>query len=99
MLWQVLWEQVAGQGTTQAVLRFIAPGIGGEVGFDAAQADMDWLCQTHGVPVAALTYARSDEVVVSLMDRAIPRGETDPEATQYFSVYRVEDGACVPIGF
>lgn len=101
MLWQVLWERVEGQGT-QAILRFIAPAIAepeGAVGFDAAQADMDWLCDTHGLPVAGLTYARSDSIVIALMDRPVPRGATDPEATRYFSVYLVEDGACVPEGF
>ncbi|TFL16699.1 acetolactate synthase [Jannaschia formosa] len=100
VLWQVLWERVEGQGT-QAVLRFIAPGIapGGGVGIDAAQADMDRLCQTHGVPVAALGYARSDTVVLDLMDRPVPRGETDREATRYVSVYSILDGACVPENF
>lgn len=96
VLWQVLWERVEGQGT-QAILRFIAPGVardGGTIDFDAAQADMDWLCETHGLPVAALPYARSDSIVVTLMDRAVPRGVTDPDASQFFALYRVESGAC-----
>ncbi|PWJ16918.1 DUF6497 family protein [Jannaschia seohaensis] len=100
VLWQVLWERVEGQGT-QAVLRFIAPGVGAEGGvdFEAAQADMDWLCETHGVPVAALPYARSDDVVVEITDRAVPRGETDPEAVRYFSVYRIDGETCLSEGF
>lgn len=98
MLWQVLWERVEGQGT-QAILRFIAPDIARErakIDYDSAQADMDWLCQTHGLPVASLPYARSDSIVITLMDRAVPRGAADPEATQYFGLYRVEDGSCAP---
>jgi hypothetical protein len=101
LLWQVLWERVEGDGT-QAVLRFIAPAIardGGTVGFDAAQADMDWLCETHGLPVAALPNARSDAIVVTLMDRPIPRGRTDPAATQFFSTYRVQADSCVASDF
>jgi len=100
VLWQVLWERVEGHGT-QAVLRFIAPGIapGGSVGIDAAQADMDWLCETHGVPISALGYARSDTVVLDLMDRPVPRGETDREATRYVSVYSIDEDTCVPETF
>ena len=96
VLWQVLWERVDGQGT-QAILRFIAPAVareGGSVDYDRARDDMDWLCETHGLPVAALPYARSDSIVVTLMDRPVPRGATDPEATQYFGLYRVENGTC-----
>jgi hypothetical protein len=99
VLWQVLWERVDGVGT-QAILRFIAPGIaGGAVDFETAQADMDWLCATHGVPLAELRYAQSDVVVVTLMDRAVPRGRTDPDATQLFATYRIEAGTCRPEAF
>lgn len=101
VLWQVLWERVEGQGT-QAILRFIAPEVardGGSVGFEAAQGDLDWLCETHGLPVASLPYARSDSIVVTLMDRAVPRGVTDPDVTQYFGLYRVEDAECVAEDF
>lgn len=101
MLWEIVWERVEGSGA-QAVLRFIAPDIareGGSVGADAALADLDWLCRTHGVPVAALPAARSDKLVITIMDRPVPRGTTDPAATQYFGLYTVEDGACVPVDF
>ena len=101
VLWEVVWERVEGAGT-QAVLRFIAPGIardGGAVGAEAAMADLDWLCRTHGVPLSGLPAARSDAVVVTLMDRPVPRGATDPAATQYFQAYNVEGGDCLPQDF
>lgn len=94
VLWQVLWERVEGQGP-QAILRFIAPDVAGDGAFEAMQADLDWLCETHGLPLAALPYARSETIVVTLMDRPIPRGVTDPDAAQFFGLYRVEDGRCV----
>lgn len=97
VLWQVLWERIEG-AETQAVFRFIAPGLGG-VAPEIATADLDWLCETHAAPVAGLTYARSDTVVLTLMDRPVPRGETDPEAVQFFGAYRIEDGACLPEEF
>ncbi|MEM7642768.1 MAG: DUF6497 family protein [Pseudomonadota bacterium] len=98
VLWQVLWERVEGQGT-QAVLRFIAPEIareGGSVGFEAANADMDWLCATHGLALSDLPTAQSDSVVITLMDRPVPRGTSDPQATQFFGTYLVEGGECLP---
>jgi hypothetical protein len=98
VLWQVLWERVEGTGT-QAILRFIAPSIardGGTVGFDAAQADMDWLCRTHALPLLHLPAARADSVVVALMDRPVARGATDTTATRFFATYRIDAGTCLP---
>ncbi|KIT16079.1 hypothetical protein jaqu_23510 [Jannaschia aquimarina] len=99
VLWEILWEKVEGQEDVQAVLRFIAPGVareGGTVDAEAAMLDMDWLCETHAMPLASMSYARSDMVIVNLMDRPVARGETDPNATQYFGVYRIADGGCLP---
>ena len=87
---------------TQAVLRFIAPAIareGGTVDADGVFADLDWLCATHAVPMANLPAARADTVVVTMMDRPVPRGVTDPDATQYFGVYVIADGTCLPVDF
>ncbi|SFI48949.1 DUF6497 family protein [Jannaschia pohangensis] len=98
VLWEIVWERVDGGGT-QAVLRFIAPEIardGGSVDAAMAQTDLDWLCTTHALPVAGLTAARSDSVVITLMDRPVPRGTSDPDATQYFGLYRVGNGECLP---
>ncbi|MEM8825175.1 MAG: DUF6497 family protein, partial [Pseudomonadota bacterium] len=98
VLWQVLWERVEGAGT-QAVMRFIAPQIareGGSVDFDTAVLDMDWLCETHGLTLAGLPAAQSDSVVITLMDRPVPRGATDPAATQFFGTYLVDNGKCLP---
>ena len=100
-LWQVLWEAVEGQGN-QVVLRFLAPGIAredGTVAFEAAQADMDWLCDTHGRPVAGLAYGRAASLVIELLDRPVPRGVTDPAATRFFETYAIEEGACVAQSF
>ena len=101
VLWEVVWERVSG-GDTQAVLRFIAPAVardGGGVDAAAAQVDLDWLCATHAAPLVALPAAHSDSVVVTLMDRPVPRGVADPEATQYFGLYRIEGGDCLPQDF
>ena len=98
VLWEVMWERIEGGGT-QAVLRFIAPGVareGGTVGPEAALTDLDWLCATHAVPLSRLPAARADSVVITMMDRPVPRGVTDPDATQYFGLYTIENGECSP---
>ena len=94
-----MWERAPDGGGTQAVLRFIAPGIAAQVGPEAALADLDWLCRTHAVPIAALPATSSDSVVVTMMDRPVSRGTTDPAATQYFQFYVIEDGECLPEEF
>jgi hypothetical protein len=97
-LWEVRWEVVQGapEPAAQMVMRLIAPQIGAEdgPGFEAALADMDWLCETHAAPLAALPYAQGETVIVNLMDRPLPRGATDPDAVQYFQTYRIADGTC-----
>ncbi|CTQ33011.1 DUF6497 family protein [Jannaschia rubra] len=101
ILWEIVWERVEG-GTTQAVLRFIAPGIArdtGSIDAAAAMADIDWLCATHAVPLALLPAARAETYVVTIMDRAVARGEADAEATQYFGIYAITDGKCSPEDF
>lgn len=98
VLWEIVWERVEGSGT-QAVMRFIAPQIardGGTVDAAAAMSDMDWLCATHGLPAAALPAARSDSIVITLMDRPVARGAVDPDATQYFGIFAIVDGKCSP---
>jgi hypothetical protein len=95
-LWEVLWERVEGGGA-QAVLRFLAPEVardGGSVDAAAAYADLLALCESHGLPIAALPYGRAETLVVTLMDRPVARGVTDPDATQYFEVFAVTGGRC-----
>ena len=98
VLWEIVWERAA-DGGTQAVLRFIAPGIADAPDPEIALADLDWLCTTHGIPLAALPAAPEATIVVTLMDRPVPRGQTDTEATQYFGVYNIENENCVSEDF
>ncbi len=71
-------------------LRYLAPQIASEIDSEAALQDIDWLCANVGLPRAG----DSAQVVISLMDRVVPFGETDPEATQYFEAFNVESGSC-----
>lgn len=78
--------------------RFVAPAIArdsGSVGAEAAQADMEWLCNSFALPRLSATGPAPSQVIISLSDRAVAFGETAPEATQFFEAYAVVDGRCV----
>jgi hypothetical protein len=79
--------------------RFLAPAVardGGSIDADTAGADMDWLCQTYALPRLPVTGPMPAEIIISMADRDVPFGESDPEATQFFNAYSIEtsiDGA------
>ena len=57
--------------------------------------DLAALCDSYALPRAAEATPVPDQIIISLADRVVPFGQTDPDATQYFEAYRIEDGACV----
>ncbi|MCA0869337.1 DUF6497 family protein [Seohaeicola saemankumensis] len=82
--------------------RFLAPRIGsdaGKVGYDVSAIDMDHLCQSLAVPYLSRHDLDPARVVISLSDRAVTFGASDPEATQFFEAYRLEGERCIWEGF
>ncbi|MEL7093095.1 MAG: DUF6497 family protein [Pseudomonadota bacterium] len=78
--------------------RFVAPEIarsGGSLGYADAEGDFAVLCDDLARPYMAEQGLSAAVVVISLMDRPVPFGQPDPDATQFFEAYRIEDGACV----
>lgn len=78
--------------------RFLTPDIardGGTVSYAAAEQDFAVLCETVARPYISEHALRGDVIVVSLMDRPVPFGQADPDATQFFEAFRIEDGTCV----
>lgn len=78
--------------------RFVAPRIGdgpGEVTYDIAAADMEHLCQYLVLPYLAKYALEPARVVISLSDRPVPFGTSDPQATQYFEAFRPEATRCI----
>lgn len=90
---------VPGPDGLTARFRFLAPEIGGAVDFDTASADMAWLCQTYALPRIAGTGPQPAQVVISLADRPVAFGDSDPEVVQFFEAYRVTAGRCEPEAF
>lgn len=81
-----------------ARFRFLAPEIaaeGGTVGFDTAAEDMLWLCQNYALARVAEFGPLPSQIIISLEDRPVPFGEADPDATQFFEAYSIENGACI----
>lgn len=77
--------------------RFLAPAISrenGSVRAEAAQKDMEWLCQNYALPRLPTTGPVPEQVVISLSDKPVEFGVSSPEATQYFEAYRVEGDTC-----
>lgn len=86
--------EVQPDGERWLVLRYLAPEIGaGAVAYEDALGDLDRLCESDGLDGAAAESAIA-QIVIVLMDRPVPRGTPDPEATQFIAAYRIEEGAC-----
>ncbi len=82
--------------------RFLAPAIartGGTVDFAKAEADMAYLCATIAVPYVTEHAFDAGRIVISLSDREVEFGVSDPDATQYFDVFRIENDRCIWEGF
>lgn len=95
-LHEVLIDDANGESLLR--FRFVAPRIGrdaGDIGYDVSAIDMDHLCNNL-VPAYLAEFGLSHtRVVISLADRAVPFGATDPEATQFFEIYRLEGDRCI----
>ena len=84
------------QGEDWLRFRFIAPKIGdGGVSYDQAAPDMDYLCQHLVIPYLAEYALNPPRVIISLSDRMVEFGKTNPGATQYFEAYRPQDNTCI----
>ena len=94
VLWELRWERIEGGDTVQLVIRALAPTLG-DLGYEKAQADMAWLCETHGRTIVSLPHAQADQVVVNIADRPVPRGKANPQAVQFFEVFALEDNRCI----
>ena len=79
-------------------IRFVAPSIGadkGKVSHDDAAKDIEHLCAAVAVPYIAEYDLKSDLVVVSMADQKTEFGETNPDATQFFEAFRVQNDICI----
>lgn len=95
-LHEVVVEEISGQ--TAARFRFIAPAIardGGTVRFTDAELDMAELCEAVALPYIEEHGLPAQSIVISLADREVEFGSSDPDATQFFDAFRVEGSTCI----
>ena len=93
----LLEEQVSGEAWLRA--RFLAPEIGRGFDFERVADDFMFLCENYALPLALKEAKPASQIVISLSDREVEFGVADPEATQFFEAYRIENGACIWEGF
>lgn len=94
---ETIWNTPGPQGLATR-FRFLAPEINletGSVDFMAAADDIAWLCQNYALPRVTDAGPMPGQIIISMEDRAVPFGEADPDAVQYFEAFRVENGACI----
>jgi len=95
-LHEVLVDNVSGEEWLR--FRFIAPAIareGGEISFDQAGEDMAHLCQSVTLPYLDEFALSPDLIVISLADQETEFGAINPDATQFFEAFRVENETCI----
>ncbi len=93
-------EPQTGLAETWLTLRFLAPRIAadGDIDFDSASLDLDALCDGPGrreTARIAAQGAKIDQVVIAMLDRPIPRGESDVDATSYYGAYLPHESGCI----
>lgn len=89
-------------GEPWARFRFLAPDIDREAGLISAEiaaADMDVLCRDTALPYLQDEQLQVARIVISLSDRDVEFGASDPDATQFFEAYRPENARCIWEGF
>jgi hypothetical protein len=97
VLQDIIWNSIGPEGPL-ARFRFLAPAIardGGTVGFETASADLLHLCQSVVLTELAQRGAMPARVSVSMGDRAVVFGDSDPEATQYFEMFQIDGDTCI----
>ena len=95
-----LHEVLIDEVNTQSWLRFrfVAPQIArtdGDITYAQAAPDMEHLCQSTALPYMIEYDLSADMIIISLSDQITEFGATNPEATQFFDAFRVENETCI----
>jgi len=93
---EVLIDEVGGEAWLR--FRFLAPQIARQTGtitYGDAEDDFAHLCDAVARPYLLEHALAADVIAITLMDRAVPFGQADPDATQFIEVFRIENDACV----
>ena len=91
---QEMIRDVPGQGLTYR-FRFVASAFRADENMDALMADLEHLCTRYALPKISSTGPTPNQIVISLADKPSQFGQFDPQVTQVFEAYRVENDSCI----
>jgi hypothetical protein len=89
-----LMERRLEEAPAMARFRFRAPELEAR-GFAAVAEDFAALCDGYARPALAAEGITVDRVVISLSAQKVPFGESAPDVTQFFEVFRLSDDGCI----
>jgi len=75
--------------------RYVMPALAEGADFDAVQQDFSALCEGQALPMLEAAGETGALVVVSLMDKPMEFGQSDPGTVQYFESFAIRDGRCI----
>jgi hypothetical protein len=83
-------------GTEALRLRYVAPDIAKEaVSYATVADDFGVVCEAVGLPLLTKEERTVDQIIVSFSDRETAFGVANPDATQYFEVFTLENDTCI----
>ena len=93
-LYEVLTDR-PGEGLTYR-FRFVQEGFTvDDARFDAVMADLEHLCNAYAVRRLSSIGPKPGQLVISLAERETVFGEPEPDVTQVFEVFSVENDTCI----
>lgn len=92
-LQEMLWNE-PGNGLVYR-FRFVAPGLTGQEDFETMMTDLEYLCNSYAVPRLSNIGPQPRQIVISVADRESEFGVIDPDVTQVFEAYRLDQGGCI----
>jgi hypothetical protein len=88
--------EVQPDGARWARFRYVMPALAApETGFDQVQADFVTLCEAQARPMLQQAGEEVALIIVSLMDKPMEFGQSDPGTVQYFESFAIRDDRCI----
>ena len=87
--------EVQTDGARWARFRYVMPALGATADFDLVQSDFIVLCESQALPMLSDAGEQVSQVIVSLMDKPLEFGQSDPGTVQYFETFAIRDGRCI----
>ncbi len=94
---EVLVDKVGSESWVR--FRFVSSGIGpsGDKTYSFAEIEGDFvvICEQLALPYLSKHALDADKIVISIADRPVKFGVSDPEATQFFEQFRADGAVCI----